>query len=98
MQNNGATDEIMTDFILTWPMANGNLNSIYFNLQRIYDTVTPPPTLQVHETGWLGDKSDRTLYASSTDILSIEFEESPASSGYTIRIQFESGCVVSGSY
>jgi hypothetical protein len=98
LNNNGGTDETLTELILTWPTASGNLDDITLGGHLLYDTVTPPTEIHLYETDWIGGEADRTIYASSTEFLSFIFEGSIVSSGYTVTLTFKSGCVVMGSH
>jgi hypothetical protein len=98
LNNDGATDEILEELVLTWPAASGNLDDITLGAQLLYDTVTPPTTIHLYEADWLGDQTDRTIYTSSTEFLSFIFEGSIISNGYAVTLTFESGCVLSESH
>lgn len=91
--NSGAEPLDISSIYLAWPSINKKEVKVKLDGVEIYspDLVAPSATIN---SGWKGTVAARTIGPGKTSILTFEFESNACTdqSGYTINVQFSSGC------
>jgi len=92
---NGAVPTIkITQIDLSVP-GSPDLDEVKLQGKKIWDgDLTPPLTIN---SGWIGSSADRQLSPGTSKTFKLVFESSSHSSGYTLDVTFDSGCVISFS-
>jgi hypothetical protein len=82
----------MTEVTLDWPSTNGDLLEILLGGATIYDTRTPPTSINVTESDWLKGEGLRIIVQGKTETLTFRFDAAVVPSSYTLTIKFSNGC------
>jgi hypothetical protein len=93
--NDYSSDIVLTDVSISWPASNGKLIKITLNSPVIWSQpsgVSSPADVALSQST---DK--RTIAQGATKRLAFQFENSPASSGYSVSVTFDVGCTRSAS-
>ena len=91
--NNGAEPQDISSIYLAWPSVNKKEMKVLLNGVEIYSPDLAAPSATIN-SGWKGTVAARTIGAGKTATLTFEFETTACTdqSGYTIDVQFSSGC------
>jgi len=91
--NNGAEPQDISSIYLAWPSVNKKEVKVMLNGVEIYSPDLAAPSATIN-SGWKGTVAARTIGAGKTATLTFEFESTACTdqSGYTINVQFSSGC------
>ena len=91
--NNGAGPQDISSIYLAWPSVNKKEMKVMLNDVEIYSPDLAAPSATIN-SGWKGTVASRTVGAGKTATLTFEFESNACTdqSGYTINVQFSSGC------
>jgi len=91
---NGALPLDISSIYLAWPSVNKKEVKVLLNGVEICSPDLVPPSATIN-SGWKGTVAARTIGAGKTGTLTFEFESTATctdQSGYTINVQFSSGC------
>ena len=91
--NNGAEPQDISSIYLAWPSVNKKEMKVMLNGVEIYSPDLVPPSATIN-SGWKGTVAARTIGPGKTATLTFEFETTACTdqNGYTINVQFSSGC------
>jgi hypothetical protein len=96
IQNNGNTTVTITSIEIVWVESRGQkLKKIEFAGQGIWDgSDYRPPSSIPAEGDWKGDVRNRQLDPFSSKDLTIVFGQELKNGGYSVRVNFDNGCVI----
>lgn len=100
IKNNESTLVTITGISVNWlPTPESQMiNEVKFNGVTIVNSSDPqPPSDYPSEKNWMGTQSDRELSASDSKLLELLFQDNLQSSGYSITVTFDNGCMLSES-
>ncbi len=91
--NNGAGPQDISSIYLAWPSINKKEVKVKLDGVEIYSPDLAAPSATIN-SGWKGTVAARTIGPGKTATLTFEFESNACTdqSGYTINVQFSSGC------
>jgi hypothetical protein len=98
--NNGSTLVTIIGINVNWTDTPESqmVKEVKFSGVTIVNASDPlPPSDYPSEKNWTGTQSDRELAASDAKLLELLFEDNLESSGYSITITFDNGCMLSES-
>ncbi|MEK6573079.1 MAG: hypothetical protein AABZ58_02020 [Chloroflexota bacterium] len=96
IQNNGNTTVTITSIEIVWAESPGQeLKKIEFAGEGIWEGAdNRSPSSIPAEGDWKGDVSDRQLDRFSSKDLTIVFGQELKNGGYSVRVNFDNGCVI----
>ncbi|HLB47084.1 MAG TPA: hypothetical protein VJL59_08650 [Anaerolineales bacterium] len=96
IQNNGNTTVTITSIEIVWAESPGQkLKKIEFAGEGIWEGAdNRSPSSIPAEGDWKGDVSDRQLDPFSSKDLTIVFGQELRNGGYSVRVNFDNGCVI----
>jgi hypothetical protein len=96
--NNSGSKIVIATIRLSWPVGNnGELRSIYFRFNEIYDNpnVDISPVTIPDDYPWKpGTWWARELNSGHSGVLSFYFEHNAQGSGYNVDVWFDNGCAI----
>lgn len=95
LSNGGSDGVLITRLVLDWPDSNSSLKKIRLDGSQIWNSGDDSPDSDI-QSGWKGNLDWRVLYPGPAQTLSFEFSATAASSGYSLSVEFNNGCEISG--
>ncbi|MBL8102968.1 MAG: hypothetical protein JNM02_10590 [Anaerolineales bacterium] len=98
--NTGSTLVTITAINVNWPDTpmSQDIKEVKFEGVTIVNSTDPePPSKYPAERNWTGAQSDRELVASDSQLLEFLFQENLQTSGYSVTITFDNGCMINES-
>lgn len=83
----------ITEIHIDWPVVNEKLKKIELDHNRIWDGEDFVPPTDITS----GFKDDYTVASGNSEEIKFGFDEDVATSGYSLRIEFDYGCSVNVS-
>lgn len=89
--NGGLSGVFISRILLDWPAANLELKKVRLGGSQIWNAGDNSPPTDI-QSGW---KGNRSLSAGAAKELSFEFGTAAAASGYSLLVEFDTGCQIS---
>lgn len=93
LTNDNTDAMLLTTIHITWPGSNGDLFKVELEGSTIWVGGDDEPDASL--TSWIGGSNSR-LVAGSEE-LGIRFQDTAAANGYSISVEFDTGCIASDS-